>query len=200
MGCEIAAILAELPEVHRGWVEFAYTTGWRKNEVLNLRWAYVEKDGVRLPASFSKNKEPRWFPLNGQLATVLDRQRASSKRCGTVSNYVFAYPHGSRIKYPEYSFQQAAERAGYPGALIHDLKRSAVRNLSRLGISQNEIMRLVGLKTDSIFRRYDIIDESRLEAAAEKIDTLGAMPEKGAIALASAQKAHNRGVNARKTA
>lgn len=54
--------------------------------------------------------------------------------------------------------------------LFHDLRRTGVRNLIRSGVSQKTAMLISGHKTDSIFRRYQIIDESDIEEACEKLE------------------------------
>ena len=58
----------------------------------------------------------------------------------------------------------------YDGLLVHDLRRSSVRNLRRLGFAEKTIMEISGHKTAHIFRRYDIVDEADLAAVAEALD------------------------------
>jgi len=54
----------------------------------------------------------------------------------------------------------------------HDFRRTAVRNLERAGVPRSVAMKLVGHKTESIFRRYAIADESLLQEAGEKLARL----------------------------
>jgi integrase len=56
-------------------------------------------------------------------------------------------------------------RGGLPGRLLHDFRRTAVRNLIRAGVQQAIAMKITGHKTDSIFRRYLIVDEELLAQA-----------------------------------
>ena len=64
----------------------------------------------------------------------------------------------------------ACRAAGYPGRLLHDLRRSAVRNLELDGVPRSAAMAMVGHKTESIYRRYAIVDSGVLRDAATKID------------------------------
>jgi hypothetical protein len=61
--------------------------------------------------------------------------------------------------------------AGVPGLLFHDLRRSGVRNLRRLGVQESVAMRISGHKTRSVYERYNIVDGADLADAASRLDT-----------------------------
>ena len=86
--------------------------------------------------------------------------------------FVFASPRGGGRLATEGSFYRAwhdaCKRAGVPGKLVHDLRRSAARDMRRVGISEGEIMRLAGWRTRAMFDPYNIIDEADLSAAVAR--------------------------------
>ena len=66
----------------------------------------------------------------------------------------------------------ACTAAGIAGKLFHDLRRTGVRNLIRAGVQQAIAMKITGHKTDSIFRRYLIVDEELLAQATGAVAEL----------------------------
>ncbi len=67
---------------------------------------------------------------------------------------------------------RACRVAGSEGKLLHDFRRTAVRNLIRAGVQQAIAMRITGHKTDSIFRRSLIVDEELLALATGAVAEL----------------------------
>ncbi len=181
---QFQAVLEALPTHLRGVWEFCYLTGWRgRSEVLPLRWAQVDWKARVIRLEDSKNGEAREFPFGAYppLVALLERQLASSEPVS--SPWVFHH-HGKPIPYETWNdTRKRATTAANVEAITHDLRRTAVRNLERAGVSRSVAMSLTGHKTEAVYRRYAIVDSSaqregvaKLAAAANghKMGTIGA--------------------------
>ncbi len=58
-------------------VRFAYATGWRRGELLSLRWEWVDWDEQEIRLPDSKNDEGRVVPIAGELVPIMERLRES---------------------------------------------------------------------------------------------------------------------------
>ena len=76
---------------------------------------------------------------------------------------------GRPLKSFRKAWQQACAAAGVPGRILHDFRRTAVRNLERAGVPRSVAMKMVGHKTESVYRRYAVVDEAMLRDAAVKL-------------------------------
>ena len=155
---EFNALLAEIedPDV-RDIIEFLYNSGWRSSEPKAMLWSWLDLDSwmVRLPGKYSKNKQPRTLPLEGVLRDIIQRRiKARDLAC----QHVF-HRKGKPIKSFRRSFTSAAKAAGLASLVPHDMRRSAVRNFRKAGLSESDGMKLSGHKTRSVYDRYDIIDD-----------------------------------------
>lgn len=172
---QVEAICRKLLPDTADAVRFMFLTGWRsRSEVLPLTWAQVDFTGgfVRLEPGTTKNNEGRSFPLIPELRRLLEQRRDITRRCeraqGRIIPYVF-HRYGKRVKSIRRAWRTACKEAGVPWLLPHDLRRSAVRNLERAGISRSVAMKLTGHKTENVYRRYAIVAESDLREAGAKL-------------------------------
>jgi hypothetical protein len=66
---------------------------------------------------------------------------------------------------------ERCENAHLVAKIPHDLRRTAVRNLARIGVDRKTAMEMVGHKTKSIYR-YTITDEAMLRDASARLAVL----------------------------
>jgi integrase len=177
---QLEAILEYLPAHLKSVAHAAYITGWRKQELLSRQWRHVDlkNEWLRLDPGETKNGEGREFPLTADLKTLLleQRQQAASleRNFDRIVPWIFFLPDGSRIGDFRKAWASACRLAGIPGRLLHDFRRTAVRNLERAGVPRSAAMSMTGHLTESIYRRYAIVDQGMLKDAAAKLDSFHA--------------------------
>jgi integrase len=176
---ECQELLKHLPAYLTGFVEFLYLTGWRLGEVLTLRWAQVDFQAgvVRLEPGTTKNDEGRSFPFAvlPRLEAVLRQQRElTTKREREIGQIVPLVFHrgGQPLGDLRGPWKTAVTAIGLPTRIMHDFRRTAVRNLERAGVPRSVAMKLTGHKTESVYRRYAIVNEADLREGVTKLAKL----------------------------
>jgi integrase len=164
---QFQALRTELPEYLRPVLTMGYCTGMRLGEILGLRWSNVSLIDAqeRLDPGCTKNDEARNIPLPSELVEMLKIERQKNR----AADFVFMRD-GERISSFRKAWQSACDRAEVSGLLFHDLRRTGVRNLDRAGVPQTVAMAISGHKTAAIYRRYNIVSERDLVAAAKKLE------------------------------
>ena len=145
-----------------------YHCGNRLGELRKLRWPQVDLAAleIRVTQRQAKGKKPRTLPIYGDMVEWL---RWQWKRQAAGCDLVFHWhgkPLGSHVK----GWDRACAAVGLGGLHFHDLRRSAVRNMERAGIPRHVAMEISGHKTESVYRRYDIVVQADLKAAAKKLE------------------------------
>jgi integrase len=194
---EWAQVRKHLRADFRDAADFAFLTGWREMEVLDLKWSNVdERAGViKLDAGSTKSGAARVLPFADypQVAEIIERRRAIASRLaanGVITPFVFCFAEPVKGRGRTYraagaplfradrdrglptflrdEFAAACRAAGFPGRTFHDLRRSAARNFERAGIPRSVARRLGGW-SDKIYSRYAIGAESELSGAVGKV-------------------------------
>jgi len=115
------------------------------------------------------------FPLTPGLRAILERQLGETRALEREADRIIPWllhRDGQPIKAFRRTWLTACRKAGVPGRLPHDFRRTAVRNLERAGVPRSAAMKMVGHKTESIYRRYAIADEAMAKESAEKLARL----------------------------
>ena len=190
---EFVALRDASPEYFKPVVTFAYYTGWRKEEILSLKWSQVDLNArtVRLEPGTTKNDDGRLVILDGELLETIQAQWEQRKVAeipgqspALLCPFVFHHGNGRRLKDIRDLWQKTCvavglgqmievERNGkkekkYMGKLFHDFRRTACRDMVRVGINERVAMKISGHKTRSVFDRYNIVSEDDLREAARR--------------------------------
>jgi integrase len=172
------AVEKNLSESLRPFARFLYLTGWRAGEALGLTWAGVDFAAgvVRLEPGVTKNREGREFPFASfpALADLLRDQRERTSPLEREQSRIIApvfHRNGRAIHSYARAWNGACTTAGVAG-LVHDLRRTAVRNLERAGVSRSVAMKLTGHKTEAVYRRYSITSAADLSEGVAKLASL----------------------------
>jgi len=200
---DFLALREALPAYLQPVVTFAYYTGWRKSEVLDLRWSQVDlHEGIiRLRPEQTKTGEGRVIAIDGELLGVLQSQWNQRKILAVpgqvnaaICPYVFHHS-GRPIRDFRSAWQNALKQTGLSGKIFHDLRRTAVRNMVRAGVPERVAMTISGHKTRSVFDRYDIVDEDDLKEAAKKTSERIAVQRENAKVVAISGKSRTENVD-----
>jgi integrase len=154
----------------RSLVATALTFGFRRGELVNMRVkAFDQSAGVlRLEKRETKSGKGRTVRLTSDLRVLLEACAVGKK----PDAYLFTREHGEAVGDFRKIWATACKQVpGCEGLIFHDLRRTAVRNMIRSGMSEKQAMVISGHTTRSVFDRYDISDESRLAESVDKLET-----------------------------
>src|SRR5262249_15043814 len=147
----------------------------------------VRAGSVFLRGMNSKNGLPYFVPETGEIHAIIDRRRSARKVevNGTVmiSNLVFHDGQGNPIQEFRKSWSTACRKAGLPHLLVHDLRRSAARNLIRAGVTEEVAMQVGGWRSRSIFDRYNVTIEEDVVEAVKQVDLYNEAESKKVLSI-----------------
>lgn len=172
---EFLSLRGALPDFLKPVVTIAYYTGFRRQEILTLRWDQVdmERGRIVLEAGTTKNNEGRVVYMTADLLRVLSAwKRIRDMRFHNFPLVCFRVEGGKAVSVGDFRrvWARALEKIGLEGRILHDFRRTAVRNMVRAGIPERVTMRISGHKTLSMFDRYNITSEADIMDAAGKLD------------------------------
>jgi integrase len=158
-------------------VRFLYLTGWREREALTLAWQHVDLTAgeLHLAAENSKTGEPRAFPFRSSpaLEALLHAQHDTRR---VLSPYVFPGRAGRPLDRTglQKRWREACIKAGVPAALIHDLRRTAARDLRRAGVAPYVAMAQLGHRDARTHQAYSVVLREDAADAITRLEQLRA--------------------------
>ena len=168
-------MLAKMLPTHlRAYVTFLYHCGGRSGEAKQIEWTQVDLRSrlIRLEDDQTKNSEARTVPLPAVLVMLLTEIEPKTGRVFDTTNLRKEWAKAcaacglGRIIEVEGKYD-----ARYEGLTLHDLRRSAARNLLQAGVPETVIMKIGGWKTRSVFDRYAVTSTADLTTAMQKWET-----------------------------
>jgi integrase len=144
---------------------------------LERRQLDLEVGTLRLEPGTTKNDDGRMVYLTPELkmliAAQVERVKALEREMGRIIPYLFphmqGYLQGERVQDFRRVWKTACAKAGCPGMPRHDFRRTAVRNMVKLGVAERVAMKVTGHKTRSVFDRYHIVSPTDLQEVARKL-------------------------------
>jgi integrase len=132
-----------------------------------LRVSHVDVKArtIRLLSGTTKNDKGRVVVMTDEVFDLIS-ECVKGKQ---PADPVFVWANGNPVTDFRRTWRTLTKKAGMPELIFHDMRRSAVRNMVRGGISKNVAKQISGHTTDSVFDRYDIRDESDLVDATRKM-------------------------------
>lgn len=165
-------LVGRLPIHLRPLITLLYYDGVRLGEALQIEWPQVDLGRRIIRLHETKNDEPRIVPLPSVLVNML---RALEPKVGRVfdgtnlrKEWVTACAACGLGRKIEVEGKKYDPR--YEGLIVHDLRRSAVRNLVNAGVPETVAMKISGHKTRSVFDRYAIASEADLTMAMRRVE------------------------------
>ncbi len=131
----------------------------------------------------TKNDDAREVPFDicRDLVRAFNEQRDYPRRVeretGKIIPFVFHHFGGKPIKHIDGPRRKACRAAGAMGKdgqpkVLHSTRRTAARRLERAGVSRDISMDIMGIRSESIFSRYNIRQNEDKRRGLEKVQNM----------------------------
>ncbi len=161
-------VLAVSPLWLREIIIFAVNTGWRRSEILALKWDKVDLFKKTLTILEQKNKGKDTQPFNER---VLDVLKARYKVRSIASNLVFYDSEGKEFdgRHVLKVFTRTVKLAEIAHCRFHDLRHTFATRLVQAGVDLYKVQKLMRHKSPIMTQRYA---HHYSESLRDGVDTL----------------------------
>ncbi|MCF8239758.1 MAG: tyrosine-type recombinase/integrase [Melioribacteraceae bacterium] len=185
---QLKIILEKIPnEVVSDFVLFAYYTGMRLDEIINLKWRNLDLENMIIIVGddefVTKGKNQRYVPIGDEVARVLKNTRNSYPphnplpgRDKFSNGYVFCKGDGRKYTGDYFSrrFKRACRAAGMDESIhFHSLRHSFASNLVQRGVSLYVVKELLGHASISTTEIYSHLNVDSLRDAVSRLNARG---------------------------
>jgi integrase len=163
---EEARLLAHSNPHLKPLVITALHTGFRKSELLSLRWANVDfrHQLIKVEAAYTKTHEARSVPMTETLTATLK----SLKMVGLSDSTVLVFGYRNVTK----TFARAVKRAGIGDFTFHDLRHTFASRLVMAGVDLATVKELMGHKHITMTLRYTHLAPGHKRSAIAALDRI----------------------------
>ncbi|MGH9472045.1 MAG: tyrosine-type recombinase/integrase [Terriglobales bacterium] len=155
-------------KVHEPEFDLALNTGMRAGEQYKLTWDNVDLKRRQLALYRTKNKHPRYVPLNRLAMDALTALQARSGGSGPVILRAERRKDAASQK-PRHWFEDAVRRAGLPDFTWHCLRHTFASRLVMAGVDIRTVQELMGHRTLAMTCRYAHLAPQHQLQAVERL-------------------------------
>jgi integrase len=163
---EEAYLLAHCNPHLKPLVITALHTGFRKSELLSLRWANVDFRHrlIKVEAAYTKTHEARSVPMTETLTATLKSLKITAPSDST--GFVFGYRNVTK------TFARAVKRAEIVDFTFHDLRHTFASRLVMAGVDLATVKELMGHKHITMTLRYTHLAPGHKRSAMAALDRI----------------------------
>lgn len=184
----VAKNIAQSPAFQLCYLFKRFTHLPRQSETLQIEWSQVNLDTreIQLEPEQTKTSEARILPLPSVLVNMLAEVEPKEGRVFSGTNLRKEWMTACASCGLGTKIVEGKPYPFYKGLTLHDLRRSAVRNLRNAGVPENVAMKISGHKTRSVFERYNIVSTEDVRDAMRRVETASLAAGKTAPATVDA--------------
>lgn len=166
---EFQKLYEQLPYPLNNISKVAVLSSLRKDNILSLKWSFIDSHNQLLNIPETKNSEPLKIPMSQALIDLLNSIPRHPE-----SEYVFYKPDGSRYQNIDFDqFKEASKRAGIDeGFHLHDLRHTAASHLVMSGVDLATVKEILSHKDISMTMRYAHLAPDHKRKAMENLGAI----------------------------
>ena len=130
-------------------IVLGFHTGLRVGNLLRLRWEDIDIEARTASVAITKNGRPHIAPLTDSCLNELERLRRGPPNAFIFSSYRHEQPFNYRSLW-----NRVCEEAGFKGRTFHWFRHGCGSALASAGVSQAQIMQVMGHRTLIASARY----------------------------------------------
>ncbi len=146
----------------------AYLTGMRRGEIINLSPSRVDLKTkfIRLKPEDTKTRQGRSIPIYPELTEILSK--VMKVRPLNFDRVFHRNGEPIGISTVREAHEAVCRKAGIENFWFHDFRHTRINNWRKEGHDYFKVMAASGHKTVSVFKRYNMVDETELKTLTQR--------------------------------